>query len=345
MEPFQPFSAEAQNQAAQNNAAQPPDPRLQPTPDYGTLGPGSDATAFGTGAQQPVRPRQDARFASIVAALVGVFIALLVGTMGRAHPGLPRLDKFISAPENKPASAKDMQQLDRMGPQRQAETLLQLAVAQNAAAPQQIASRVEQWQGKLRWDSQMATLTTAALNSNDMRVRQSGVEVELAAYGLAKDSASLESLLKAVEATDHSQKIWALWALGLMANRGFQTDQILQILISHLKDSDEDSRHWAVESLALTGSDQAIEPLLKAMHDDPSALVRERAACGIAQSGLFTPEQRMTALPQLLNYTDDPTLDASTHAWAFHALNDITHQNLPNDAGAWRSWYEAKSAQ
>jgi hypothetical protein len=340
MEPSQPFSADAQK-----NAAQPLDPRLQPTPDYGTLGPGSDATGFGRGEQQPVRPRQDARAASIIAALVGIFIALMVGTMGRTHPVLPSLDKFISAPENRPASAKDLQQLDRMGPQRQAKTLLQLAVAQNATAPEQIASRLEQWHGKLRWDSQMATLTAAALNSNDMRVRESGVEVELAAYGLAKDSASLESLLKTVEATDHSQKIWALWSLGLMANRGFQTDQILQVLISHLKDSDEDSRHWAVESLALTGSDQAIEPLLKAMHDDPSALVRERAACGIAQSGLFTPEQRMTALPQLLNYTDDPTLDASTHAWAFHALNDITHQNLPNDAAAWRSWYEAKSTQ
>lgn len=345
MEPSQPFSADAQNNSAQDNAAQPLDPRLQPTPDYGTLGPGSDAAGFGSSTQQPVRPRQDARVASIVAALVGVFIALLVGTMGRAHPGLPRLDKFISDPENKPASAKDMQQLDRMGPQRQAETLLQLAVAQNATAPQQIASRVEQWQGKLRWDSQMASLTTAALDSNDLRVREAGVEVELVAYGLAKDSDSLESLLKTAKSTDHSQKIWALWSLGLMANRGVQADQALQVLISHLQDSDEDSRHWAVESLALTGSDQAIEPLLKAMHDDPSALVRERAACGLAQSGLFTPEQRMTALPQLLNYTDDPALDASTHAWAFHALNDITHQNLPNNSAAWRSWYEAKSAQ
>src|SRR5438270_9915814 len=109
MDPSQPFSADAQNQAAQRV-----DPRLQPTPDYGTLGPGSDATGFSSGAQQPVRPRQDARAASIIAALIGVFIALVIGTMGRAHPGLPRLDKFISAPENKPASAKDLQQLDHM---------------------------------------------------------------------------------------------------------------------------------------------------------------------------------------------------------------------------------------
>jgi HEAT repeat protein len=75
------------------------------------------------------------------------------------------------------------------------------------------------------------------------------------------------------------------------------------------------------------------------MHDDPSALVRERAACSLAESGMFTPEQRRTAVPQLLNYTDDPALDAQTHGWAFQALSDITHQRLPNDSAAWRSWY------
>lgn len=340
MEPSQPFSA-----GSQDNTPQTLDPRLQPTPDYGTLGPGSDAAGFSTGAPQPVRPRQDARVASIVAALIGMFTALLVGTMGRAHHAWPPLDKFISAPENKPASAKDLQQLDRMGPQRQAETLLQLAVAQNAAAPAQIASHLDQWQGKLRWDSRMANLTTAALNSGDLRVRESGVEVELAAYGLGKNRSSVDDVLKTLESQNHSQKIWALWALGLLANRGVQTDQLLPVLISHLKDSDEDSRRWAAESLALSGSDQAIQPLLKAMHDDPSALVRERSACGLAQSGLFTPEQRMTAVPQLLNYTDDPALDASTHAWAFHALNDITGQHLPNDSAAWRSWYDTRRTE
>ncbi len=35
---------------------------------------------------------------------------------------------------------------------------------------------------------------------------------------------------------------------------------------------------------------------------------------------MFTHEQRLSAVPQLLNYTDDPALDAQTHAWAFKAL-------------------------
>jgi len=77
------------------------------------------------------------------------------------------------------------------------------------------------------------------------------------------------------------------------------------------------------------------------MHDDPSPSVRERAACGLAESGMFTSEQRFTAIPQLLNYTDDPSLDAQTHARVFQTLSDITHQRLGNDSAAWRSWYES----
>jgi hypothetical protein len=96
-----------------------------------------------------------------------------------------------------------------------------------------------------------------------------------------------------------------------------------------------------VEGLALSGSDDAIQPLLATMHDDASPLVRERAACSVAESGLFTHAQRMTAVPQLLNYSEDPSLDAQTHGWAFQALGDIAHQRLGNDAGAWRRWYES----
>jgi len=260
------------------------DPRLQPTPDYGTLGPGSDITASGPASpsgsiRQPVNPR---RFAPIFAAAIGVLLAVLTANIGSAHAAWSRLANLLSMPAGQPASAKDARQLDRMKPQKQAEALLELAVGHNTGAVDQISSRVGRWQGKVKWDSQIATLTTAALNSNDMRVRESGIEVELAAYGLGKNSASLDYLLRTAESPDHAQKIWALWALGLIANRGVETDRVVQVLTAHLKDADEDSRRWAVEGLALSGSTQTIDPLLKAMHNDPSATVRERAACGLA---------------------------------------------------------------
>src|SRR3974390_375921 len=147
-----------------------------------------------------------------------------------------------SARPNQPASAKDLRQLDRMKPQKQAETLLELAVGHSQGAVEQISSRVDRWNGKVEWNPQIASLTSAALNSNDMRVRGSGVEVELAAYGLSKNSASLEYVLNAVSSADHSQKIWGLWALGLMANRGVETGRIVDVLTYHLKDNDVDSR-------------------------------------------------------------------------------------------------------
>ncbi len=112
------------------------------------------------------------------------------------------------------------------------------------------------------------------------------------------------------------------------------------MLTAHLSDSEVESRHWAAEALSYTGADASIPLLLKAMHDDPSPLVRERAACGLAQSGMLTSEQRRTTIPTLLAYAEDTKLDAATHAWTYHALRDITAQNLPDDSSAWKKWYE-----
>src|SRR5271165_4792768 len=318
----------------------PPPPSPQPTTEpasaqsVGTLGPNSDVASAGPDAA--LARASLARFAPLAAVVIGAMAALLVVLTGRAHEVRPRF---------KSTSAPSRSQFDKLQPQKQAEALLEQAIGNSDGAVEQISSRVNGWQGKLNWNSQIATLTTAALNSNDIRVRESGVEVELAAYGLSKNSKSLDYLLKTVDSPDHAQKIWALWALGLMGNQGVEPEQIVQVLTAHLKDSDQDSRRWAVEGLALVGSDQTIAPLLKTMHDDPEPTVRERAACALAQSGMYTQGQRMSVVPQLLNYSDDPALDAQTHGWAFQALSDITHQHLPNDSTAWRTWYGQNSGQ
>jgi hypothetical protein len=330
----------------------PPEVRLAPTSDYGDLGPGSDfkTSHDKTSHDAPTgaRPASARGFGPMVAAAIGVLFAVLVGSIGSAHAAWGRFANILSPRRdevssfiNLPADTKNARQLDRLKPQSQAEILLEQAVGHSDGAVDQITSRVDRWQGKLKWNSQIATLTTAALNSSDLRVRESGIEVELAAYGLAKNSASLDYLLTTAASNDHAQKIWALWALGLMANRGVATDRIVQVLASHLKDSDEDSRHWAVEGLALAGTNETIEPLLQALHNDSSPTVRESAACSLAESGMFTHGQRLTAVPQLLAFSDDSSLDSRTHAWTFRALTDITGQHLPNDSSAWRNWYES----
>jgi len=340
MEVFRPASS---GQISPQDLASSADPRLRPTPDYGTLGPTSDVVQMHpNAAATPAGPASNlARPLFVVAVgILGAFLVMgLVSTRSsRSHSG-----KSVpsAAPGRAQGSEQGLSRIGRMKLQKQAEALLELAVAHSDGAVEQIATRADGWHGRLQWDSQISMLTTAALNSPDMRVRRSGIEVELVAYGLAKNSASLEYLLKMADSSDHAQKIWALWALGLMGNCGVETDRVIETLTAHLKDTDEDSRRWAVEGLALVGTSETIPVLLQAMHDDPSPSVRERAACSLAESGMFTPEQRLSAVPQLLNYTDDASLDAQTHTWAFQALGDITHQSLPNDSAAWRSWYES----
>ncbi len=334
-------------------AATPPDPRLQATPDYGSLGPGSDVAQTFTASkntanvgQGPGAARAGNPKLMLFAILVGAGLAIAASRSGGLRSLVTRLNGVFSARTGaESASSGPMQgDLDRQKPQKQAEVLLEQAVNRSVGANDQISRRVNRWRGRLHWDSQLGALTTAALNSSDLSVRASGIEVQLAAYGLGKDGPSADSVVAQADSPDHATKIWALWTLGLMGNRGVESGRVVETLVAHLKDSDEDSRRWAVEGLALVGSTETIAPLLQAMHDDPSPVVRERAACSLAESGMLTHEQRLTAVPQLLNYSDDPSLDAQTHAWAFQAVGDITGQRLPHDSAAWRSWYEKSVA-
>jgi hypothetical protein len=73
--------------------------------------------------------------------------------------------------------------------------------------------------------------------------------------------------------------------------------------------------------------------------------VRERAGCSLAKSGMLTREQRMKAVPGLLELTDDPSLNATTRAWVYQALREITDESLPNDPATWRNWYSSRGAE
>ncbi len=114
-----------------------------------------------------------------------------------------------------------------------------------------------------------------------------------------------------------------------------------EIVSASIHDSNENIRYWAVEGLAYLGTDETITPLLQVFHDDPSANIRERAACGLAQSGMLSERQRRTAIPKLLDFAEDASLDSQTREWVFQALRDITGKTLPHDAAAWRGWYNS----
>ncbi len=318
------------------------DSRLDAKPDFGALGSNPAATSDGP-IQVPSRGMR-----APWAVLVGVLAALAVVSIdsGVARAGWQQLSQYLplqgKAEPASPAilSEHEAERLNHESPQRQAESLLERAINHYEGATDQIAGRVDGWHGQIKLSPQLSSLITTGLNSNDLHVRAATIEVDLAALNVAKTSESINRLERQAQAGPQQQRIWALWTLGLLGNRGVEPERVNEVLSSGLRDSDPEIRHWAVEGLSYLGTDETLEPLLKTFHDDPSPMVRESAACGLAQSGMLSEQQRRSIVPRLLDFAEDTSLDAQTHSWVYHALRDITAQNLPPNPAAWRSWYE-----
>jgi hypothetical protein len=313
-----------------------------PQREYGSLGPGSDLQS-----DKPIQPPAG-RWRLLVALSAGALFAVPFVAGDTARAAWTEISQFLTLQgKPKPASPAilsehEVEQLDSQNPQAQAQLLLERAINHYEGAADQIASRVDNWRGKLKRTPQLESLITTALNANDLRVRAAAIEVDLAALGQAKTPDSVERLIQQAESGDQSQRVWALWTMGLLGNRGVAPDRVAQFLITQLHDPNQDVRYWVVEGLAYLGTNDTIEPLLQTFHDDPSPTVRERAACGLAQSGMLSQEQRLTVVPRLLEFADDASIDAQTHTWVYQALRDITAQNLPNDPAAWRNWYNCR---
>jgi hypothetical protein len=272
------------------------------------------------------------------------FALVLFGTSS-ARAAWQEISKFIGLqgkPERVSAnvlSEHEIEGLDKMGPQAQAELLLERSINHFRGANDQIAARVGSWRGEIALNDRLRNLFMTALNSDDLRVRAAALEVDIAARDLEKTSATIERLESDARSGEQGPRANALWDIGLIGNRGVEPERAAQILLSSIHDENVNVRYWAVEGLSYLGTDEVINPLLDVLHDDLSSMIRERAACGLAQSGMLSEKQRRTAVPRLLDFAEDNSLTSETHTWVFQALRDITGQSLPHDATAWRAWY------
>ena len=250
--------------------------------------------------------------------------------------------------ERTPASANVVSEhllddLDEMTPQNQAELLLELSINHYRGANEAIAARVKSWRGRIELNQRLNKLFVTAINSDDLTVRTAGIEVDVAARNLVKDASTVDRLEATALEAEQGPRVKAMWDLALLGNRGVERERVFDILMASLRDDNQSIRYWAVEGLAYLATDSAIEPLLHMFHDDPLPTIRERAARGLAQSGMFSAEQRHKAIPRLLDFAEDGALDEQTRSWAFQALRNITGQSLPLDAQAWREWYKTPS--
>ena len=295
---------------------------------------------------EPGKPSGRAVWLVAVAALLA--LALATPT---AHAAWQQMAQFLSLlGKPVPASANvlsehEIEQLDRVSPQAQAMLLLERSINHYKGANDQIAARVQRWRGKLKMDGRLNNLFVTALNSDDLRVRAAAIEVDLAARNLEKTSATVDRLEPDAYTGEQGPRANALWDIGLLGGRGIEPQRATRALLASVRDSNVNIRYWAVEGLSYLGTDETIAPLLGVLHDDPSPMIRERAACALAQSGMLSEKQRRTAVPKLLDFADDPALDGQTRLWVFQALRDITGQNIPHDAAAWRNWYSSNDGR
>jgi len=312
-----------------------PDPRIE----QAATQPGNDPLTA-----EIARPRRWLVIAAVVGGMLAGALFMGTGTARAAWQEIAQLLSLHGKPE--PASANvlsehEIEVLDQMAPQSQAQLLLERSINHYRGANDQIAGRVSRWRGKIKLDRQLNSLFMTALNSDDLCVRAAAIEIDLACRNLEKSSVTMDQLEPDARTGEQGPRANALWDIALLGNRGVQPERALHILLASIHDSDVNIRSWAVEGLAYLGSSETVVPLLQIFHDDPSPMIRERAACGLAQSGMLSERQRRAAVPQLLDFADDASLDPETRKWVFQALRDITGQSLPHDPAAWRNWYTA----
>jgi HEAT repeat protein len=271
-----------------------------------------------------------------------LFVAVNPGPIKAAWAEFERIIQLKSDPlPASPAKLSDheIEALSAMAPQQQAQLLMERAINHYEGAIELIEKNVPSWYGQLEVQKgPLAGLLYTAINANDLRVRAASLEITLAGYNLPKSPESVDKLLSRLQ-DEPENRAWLLWILGVLGNRGVETARLETVFLDRIHDPDETTRNYAVVGLGLLATDSSIAPLLDAFRNDHSPHVREGAACAIAQSGMFREEQRMGAVPGLLNMMDDASLDATTRSWVFQALQDITGAGLGSNPAAWRNWW------
>jgi hypothetical protein len=221
-------------------------------------------------------------------------------------------------------SDHEIESLSSMAPQQQAELLLERAINHYEGAIELIEKNVSGWYDQLEVQKgPLANLLNTAINANDLRVRAASLEITLAGYNLPKSRESVDKLLARLQ--------------------DVETARLETVFLDRIHDPDQTTRAYAVVGLGLLATDSSIAPLLESFRSDPSPHVREGAACAIAQSGMFRQEQRLSAVPGLLQMMEDATLDAATRSWVFQALDDISGAGLGPSPAAWRDWWSRHS--
>ena len=239
----------------------------------------------------------------------------------------------------------DVERLQRMPKQAQAEELLERAIRHDSRALDLFEQNIGIWLGDIKLTEQMKQLEWRSRFSRDLRVRYANADLNLAMDGWSKSDPSAD-LLIARAASDAGYRQAAVYFMGMMAGRGVAYARIYPVLVDYARNNpDANVRQWAVEGMRYLGTDQALDALFESFTHDPSDAVRDRAGCNISDCGNFMRKQRMRMVPKFIELAKDPQTTPMMRNWSFLALREITDESLPGDASAWRDWYMQHGAE
>lgn len=227
--------------------------------------------------------------------------------------------------------------------QNEIEGLLARVAAGDQAAASDVLERAPSWMGRVQRSASTSRSIDIAFNLPDLHQREASIEATLVLDGVPKSDAGVQMMEAQLPTT--VGRPWALWMLGALGHRGVDPVHTAKMIGAYIDSPDANTRAAAVNALAVLATDETVPMLLDRFRNDPSLVVEERAACSLAESGMYTHEQRMVVAATLVSWLDDSLLSAQQRTWTIQALADISHQNFGNDSAAWRNWYEsARSA-
>ena len=263
---------------------------------------------------------------SLRIAALGQLRAIAEPLFERGQSTEPSFDGFYAA------------MVEELPPQARAERALELSINRFAGASEYVIQHAQSWRGQIEINPRLTTLITTAINAPLIEIRMAGFEMHLAEYNLEKSPQEVDRLIDRLVADPQDAGPWALWSMALIGARGVDRERVFDELLLAIDHPEIHVRRWAVESLAKFGGMEVIEPLLAIAVEDSSAIVRERAFCGLAQSGTLHVAERYGAIPGLLAIAEHPQSQPQTLEWTYQALREISNvHEVSDDPAAWRN--------